>query len=247
MFNGWVDGLFSVFFPDCCRLCEAPLTALTAAPVCQACFERLVARLPGSACAICGVNVESPPPDAEAILCAACRRSPPAFDRALSWGLYEGPLRALIHLLKYDGIEPLGHPLGNLLAQAARADDAPDIVVPAPLHWRRRRSRGFNQSALVARTTARVLGVRCETKLLRRTRPTQSQAGLNRAERAKNLRGAFAVRRPESIEGKTVGLVDDVLTTGATASACAEVLKAAGAVRVHAWTLARAESLAGAG
>lgn len=176
--------------------------------------------------------------------CANCRDSAPEFDRALSFGEYEAGLRGLIHLLKYDRVTPVAAPLGKMLAYAITEliGDAQPLVVPVPLHKSRRRSRGFNQSELIAHAAVRHLAQRLEVLhgALIRQRDTISQVGLSREERIENVRDAFRVAQPSRITGRDILLVDDVMTTGTTLSECARVLKQAGAKRVWAATVARA-------
>jgi ComF family protein len=173
--------------------------------------------------------------------CGICQREPPAFDRAWVAGPYEGPLRRAIHLLKYGCMTPLARPLGERLALAAAPFSGYDAIVPAPLHWRRRWDRGFNQAELLARELSRRVGVPVDRRLLR-TRSTAPQAGLSAAERRLNVRGAFrAAGEQAGIRGKRLIVVDDVMTTGATLAACTRALKRAGAAEVAVLTLARAD------
>lgn len=172
--------------------------------------------------------------------CALCRFGLRGFDAAYSFGAYEGTLRELIHLFKYGRIRTLAGPLGDLLAAAIPRDQRFDAIVPVPLHWRRQWRRGFNQSALLAEAVARRYGVRI-TPAVRRIRATTIQAGLSNAKRRANVAGAFRVRRKRDVEGRRVLLVDDVMTTGATASACAAALKRAGARYVALLTVARVD------
>lgn len=172
-----------------------------------------------------------------------CRLGLRNFDNAYCYGAYEGVLRELIHLYKYAGMRPLAAPLGELLGAALPRDERFDVVVPVPLHWRRRWSRGFNQSELLARLTAKRCGVPMRAAL-RRMRATDAQAGLSNSRRRRNVAGAFRAR--ESLAGKRVLLVDDVMTTGATASACAAALKRAGARSVALLALARVDRRLGA-
>jgi len=173
-------------------------------------------------------------------VCLACRVGANRFDAAYSFGAYEGTLRELIHLFKYDGIRTLDGPLGRLLLRAFPRDQRFDAIVPMPLHWRRRMDRGFNQSALLAAVLLKGTGLPLE-HLVRRARQTESQAGLTSRERRANVRAAFQIPHPGRVAGRRLLLVDDVITTGATLNACAAALKAAGAAHVSVLTLARAD------
>jgi ComF family protein len=174
--------------------------------------------------------------------CTLCRLGLQGFDAVYTYGSYEGALRELIHLFKYSGVRPLARRFGDLLARALPGEAGFDVIVPMPLHWSRRWQRGFNQSALLAREVARRRNVPL-TDVVRRKKRTASQAGLTNSKRRLNVQGAFEVRprRHASLAGKHVLLVDDVLTTGATASACARALKRAGAARVTLLALARTD------
>jgi ComF family protein len=187
-------------------------------------------------------------------VCLACQHDPPAFAHATSYGTYVDELRELIHLLKYHQVRSASGVLGNLLAQAAEellSSPALDngnaeavLVLPVPLHAGKFRERGFNQAELIAQAALRKLGRRSSRKLefdttvLFRRRATESQVGMSREQRRENIRGAFAATR-ERAAGREVLLVDDVMTTGATVSECARVLRAAGAKSVFAVTVAR--------
>jgi ComF family protein len=159
------------------------------------------------------------------------------FDAAYSFSAYDGVVRKLIHLYKYERIRTLSRPLADLLARALPLDERFDCIVPVPLHWIRRWKRGFNQSELLARVLARRAGLPL-LKALRRSRPTKVQAGLSNHARRQNVLKAFRAR---PVEGKRILLIDDVMTTGATATACAQALKRAGAARVALLTVARAD------
>ncbi len=176
---------------------------------------------------------------------------PPAFERAVAHGVYGGTVRALLHLLKYDRVEPVARPLGALMAaQVAGLPGVPQAftVVPVPLHKGKRRQRGVTQAELLARSLARAgrshgLVLRGEPALLERRRSTESQAGLSPAARRRNLQAAFAVPtgREKDLAGRDILLVDDIYTTGATARAASLALKRAGAREVWVATAARAQ------
>jgi ComF family protein len=171
------------------------------------------------------------------VLCPRCRRLPSSLERCRSIGAYDGALRAIVHALKYDRRRSLAARLGVLMRErAADVLAGADCVVPVPLHRTRRRQRGFNQAA----DLARAIGIPvCHA--LRRRRATASQAGLPSSQRHRNVRGAFvATRRARRLRGKVVVLVDDVCTTGATLDACALALDGAGVAAVRAITAARA-------
>ncbi len=179
--------------------------------------------------------------------CAKCHECRPEFERAMSFGEYEGALRGLIHLLKYEGVRPAARPMGRMVAQTIAellrgSVDSVPLLVPVPLHKSRRRARAFNQSELISRAAAKFLPqpLAVVSGALVRHRDTISQVGLSHAERIKNVRNAFRVAESSRLEGRDVMLVDDVMTTGTTLSECARVLKRAGAKRVWAATVARA-------
>lgn len=164
-----------------------------------------------------------------------------AFSRCWSCFAYEGKLKDALHALKYHAQLDRVRFFGGELALRARAEGAADCIVPVPLHSARLRERGFNQSALIAGYAGKRLGIPVELFALVRTRDTSAQVGLERAERLANLRGAFAVceKRKDRVADKRILLVDDVLTTGATAQECARALMKAGAAAISVGTVAR--------
>jgi len=175
----------------------------------------------------------------------------PPFERAVAHGLYQGELRALLHLLKYDGMQPVADRLGELLARQILAiESVPQtmLVVPVPLFRAKRRQRGFNQAEALTRSAVKALRrarpewrLTVATGVLERRRATQSQAGLTPHQRRANMRGAFFALAPDRLEGANVLLIDDIYTTGATARACAQALRRAGANSVYVATVARAQ------
>jgi ComF family protein len=177
--------------------------------------------------------------------CEECRRAPPPFEWLHAAGAYRDGLRAAIHALKFRGRVAVAAPLAALLAERGAAlvgTAGPiDAVVPVPLHPARLAERGFNQAELLAAPCARAWERPLVTGALVRTRPTRPQTELDAAERSANVAGAFAVRRPAALAGRRVLLIDDVLTTGATARAAARALREAGAAAVDVLVLARVD------
>ena len=232
------------------------MTAWSAAPVCEACVDSVVAQHAGL-CGICGEALGMESARFAAAMgsgtCTMCRLAPPEFTRAVAYASYEDELREMLHLLKYGGMTRLADaPLGDWLAQAVStlADDAgPELLVIAvPLFPARERQRGFNQSAELADAASKRLkklrpdwNLQAAHKTMRRVRDTEAQFSLLPGQRRKNLRGAFRVVDAEAIRGSEVLLVDDIMTTGATARECARVLMRAGAAKVFVATLARAQ------
>ena len=159
------------------------------------------------------------------------------------FGSYQGSLRLCIHALKYDGQKRLAQPLGSLLAQAYKEYNLQaDLMLPVPLHKERERQRGYNQTALLARQCASEVGVPLREDILLRHRATAAQANLKVQERQHNVEGAFACHplfTTGALAGRTILLLDDVCTTGATLEACALPLFAAGAKQVYGLVLAR--------
>jgi ComF family protein len=254
-FQSAAASLFNVIFPSCCRICLAPLTNISRLPVCVPCLDQMVP-MGGVLCTACGEKLLSAQAsanqvsDGEAPLCAMCRRAAPRFKRAVAFGSYAAELRDLIHLFKYRQVKSAGPYLARMLNQAiaplALSHDV--LVIPVPLWPGKRRTRGFNQSEELARELVSSsmrsgrasTSIQLDTASLVRKRDTASQTGLTRQQRQANLRGAFAVARPTRVAGRTVLVVDDVMTTGTTAGECARVLLRAGAKEVFVATVARA-------
>ncbi len=236
------QGFFTAFFPSDCRLCSTPLTNISRLPVCPRCLLAMVP-LADPTCEICGERLADFSVSQNQI-CPACQEMRPYFVKAVAYGAYDGELRELIHLLKYEQVEPAAGVLGRMLAKAIHklgpiADSI--LVVPVPLCRSKRRERGFNQAELIARAALKGAALRCELRsdVLERTRSTASQIGLTRPQRIENIRGAFRVPHLNRVAGRAVLVVDDVLTTGTTASECARVLRKAGAEKIFVATVAR--------
>src|SRR5574340_353499 len=214
--------------PQQCLLCAA---ASGSSLLCQPCHARLPA-LAADRCPQCAL------PTSGGEVCGHCLRHPPAFDHTLAAFSYRFPVDALVQALKYEGNLAIAGILAEPLAALAAARPAPDALVALPLHPERLRERGFNQSLEIARFLSRELGIPLLACACQRIRATAPQAGLPWQERAGNVRGAFACQAAD-LEGKSIAVVDDVMTTGATMDELCRVLRAAGAREVGAWVVTR--------
>jgi len=238
IFGAISHGLFSLLFPDECRVCDRPLQRFSRVPVCAECLRQPAPLEAEFFCLNCKTPfLNSFPLDSEG-RCMLCRSGRLAFDEVFCYGAYEGTLRKLIHLFKYSGMRGLAQPLGGMLANALPRARQFDAVTAVPLHWRKRWVRGYNQSQLLGRVIARRRRIPL-IRALRRVSATRVQAGLSNAQRRQNVAGAFAARR--RVAGMRILLIDDVMTTGATAGACARALKKAGARSVSLLALARVD------
>jgi ComF family protein len=233
-----LDGLGSVVFPSSCLVCRSALAHPLRGPLCRDCHLRLP-RIAPPYCPRCGLPYES---GVAPGLCGPCRRFPRHFRRARAQSPYADAVRLCLHALKFRGRRRLASLLGreaarrwvlsgDLLGAAA--------VVPVPLSRKRRRERGYNQAALIARAVARESGIPIRVRILEKIRERPPQAGLSREARRKNVVGVYRANLPASLRGEALLLVDDVLTTGATADSAACALLAAGAGAVDVLTLAR--------
>jgi ComF family protein len=220
------SGLTGLLYPNTCWVCGRFIPE-SQARLCQTCEEGLT-KDPHSTCPRCSSSVGPFAPTEQG--CGHCRNMHFAFDGAVRLGPYEGLLREAVIRLKSSRDENLAEIIGNVWAERLRPrlqDLAPQAVVPVPLHWTRRYwERGFNQSEILARCLAKSLHVRCYPYCLRRLRrtPRQTQQESPTARRD-NVRGAFRSRSRYDLAGKTVLLVDDVMTTGATADEAARALR----------------------
>jgi ComF family protein len=219
-------------FPATCLLCLDP-GQKPALDLCRGCESDFPDNHP--ACIRCAMPVH-----AAGETCGHCRRRRRVFDAAFVPYRYEFPLVELVHRLKYGGQIAIGRILGTLLARRLAERGRPDVdaIVPVPLHAAREAKRGYNQAREIAMFAAELLGVPMEDRIACRPRATLEQSTLPAAARRRNLRGAFEVRAP-SVPLR-VAIVDDVLTTGATAEALALALRRAGCRRIEVWAIARA-------
>jgi ComF family protein len=250
--------LLNVFFPSDCRVCGGPILSISQTPVCDACAASLKPQAErDQLCLRCG---EALPMESRRAAwaagvreCSMCRLVPPEFDRAVAYADYDEQVRELLHLLKFNGMRRIARSLlGAGMAEAVlqlRAQASDDVlVVPVPLFSAREQSRGYNQAGLLA--SAALLHVRkadpgwklsLRHDVLRRVKDTNASFALNPRQRRKSLAGAFRIDDATKVRGREVMLIDDILTTGATARECAKVLRRAGAAKVWVATYARAQ------
>lgn len=228
----WLKNIQNFVLPPSCLLCGA--RGLAPLDLCAACCAELPRNL--HACAGCAEPL--PPSAPPGSLCGRCQRKPPVFARAFAPYLYAWPLDGLIQQLKFGHQLAAARSLGSLLAERLqqRGGPWPELLLPVPLHPRRLAERGYNQATELARPLARHLGLPLR-ELAARARATARQSDLPYRERRRNVAGAFILR--ESITARHVAIVDDVLTTGHTASALTNALHLAGVETVEVWALAR--------
>jgi ComF family protein len=240
MTASWPRALIDFFFPPRCPFCGGGREEGHRFGVCPVCLQG-IRRPSGPRCPRCGLAYAGECGDDH--FCSACLREEGHFAKARAFAIYDGLLPEIISRFKYRGLSRLARPLGDLLGDYEDSEFSfrdYGLVVPVPLHPRRLRQRGFNQSLLLAGRIARRHSLPLDFNGLRRIRATPPQTELSAAERRRNVRGAFSVATPRAFRGKKVLLVDDVFTTGATVEECAKVLSGAGAEQVDVLTLARA-------
>ncbi|NLD38974.1 MAG: ComF family protein [Desulfatiglans sp.] len=233
--------LIDIIYPKKCHICMDFLddSERKLPDICNTCFSSFPL-LTHPFCSICGVPFVSKVEEDH--LCEKCIRTRPFYDELRSPYLYEDKIMEAIHRLKYSGKSYLAKSMGRLLADFLTewtGDLDGMIMIPVPLHKRKLRQRGFNQSVLLAKSISRLLNLKTDYFTLTRIRYTETQTGLTLEERRKNVKGAFEVTGNANLNGKGVILVDDVATTGNTMDECARVLKKAGCTRVFGLTLAR--------
>ncbi len=229
-----LSGIVNQLFPSQCPSCSSRTDNVSVAPFCIRCWSA-IKRYSGPACRICATPLSSQYSD----VCAGCLKDPPPFSRALGFGIYEGTLADAIHCYKFRGIRRLHKPLARLMLEI----DAPgtDALIPVPLTLSNLRERGFNQSLLLARVISKKYSLPLIFDGLLKREDTLPQIGLSAAGRRSNIRGAFRAAR--RFDGMRLMLIDDVMTTGATARECSKQLMKAGAKEVLVLVLARASAV----
>jgi competence protein ComFC len=237
--TGWLNAAVGLVYPEICQLCAAARATPAEGFVCVGCRAR-VRFVERPFCERCGRPYEGE--ITTTFECPNCREGELHFGKARSAVVACKLMLEVIHRYKYQRAlwaEPF---LAGLLvgrAQPELATEKWDLIVPVPLYPAKQREREFNQAERLAKRLSVATGIPADRRLLRRVRPTCSQTFLKRPEREENVRGAFAMQGQRRLNGERIVLLDDVLTTGATTSACAKVLRAAGASEVCVWTVAR--------
>jgi ComF family protein len=237
-----LDGLLNLIYPEECFICSDAIARHQDCGICSNCWDKALAlKIVPPRCSSCGLPLHHFENNLDH-LCGDCILQPPPYSGARSFGYYTAELGKIVQELKFRGKRNLARLLAPLLTAAffeSWSRDEFDLVVPVPLHSKRRRERGYNQSELLARSLARQVAVSYNPALLR-IRPTLPQVGLTDSERKENVRKAFRCCRPQQISKKRVLLIDDVMTTGATVASAAQALLDGGALRVSVLTVARA-------
>ena len=237
--DSFIDDLLGLIFPPRCQLCGS----FDDAPLCEGCLSEAVL-IDAPDCFYCGVPLQKTVPGGQ--LCSGCRDGR-WMSGMRAVGLHVKTLREAIIRYKFDGRTRLAAPFGEMLVDVMAREteegglplEACDALVPVPLHRNRRRWRGFDQAELLCDAIAETGQMAVWRDVLTRVRDTPPQVGVRGSQRGSNVRGAFEVERPMRVQGASMILVDDVLTTGSTMEECARVLRLAGAAAVYGLTLSR--------
>jgi ComF family protein len=237
----WATAALDLLYPSLCPVCDMALGPGRRDPLCRGCWTA-IERIEPPGCRTCGrpfPSFERALLPAAPPLCHACAVAPPPFDYARAAGAYAGALRDALHAFKFGGKRALARPLGDLVIEQCGGLLGPhvDALVAVPLTRARERERGFNQAALLASHLAAASGLPVKPRWLSRRHRTRSQTELTADERRANVAGAFAAS--PRVAGAHVLVVDDILTTGATAGECARTLRGAGARAVGVVAVAR--------
>jgi len=239
--NNLMRGIIDLAYPENCLICKNKITPRVSTDrfVCAACWAKIRINRPPF-CHSCGRSLTRQ--KSVKNLCVKCVKHPLDFDRAFSPCSYEGVIRELIHMFKYNGKDYLGPLLSGIMNDFIKEYNLPiriiDTLIPIPLHKARLREREYNQSFILSQYISREFNIPATDKLLLRYRNTKTQTELKDIDRFQNIRESFSVNEKKDLKGKNFLLIDDVFTTGATCSEAARVLKQAGANIVYCLTLA---------
>lgn len=235
----FLGGLLDLLYPHTCKYCGKDLCENGKKFICKECLD-LVEYIRSPMCLKCGRPLEQAA-GMEDRYCGWCLEQPPHFHSARSAALYRPPLSVLLHRLKYQADTTVRKALAELLEASAdtRRTIKADFVIPVPLHRKRLRDRGLNQSLEIARIAFPHMRGKIVPNLLIRSKNTKPQTELDGVARRRNLKGAFRVSDEKMVKGKEIILIDDVFTTGTTIAECSKTLKKAGASKIYVWTVAR--------
>jgi ComF family protein len=242
IFAGAWNRMLSLFYPEICQICREERASCAESYLCRNCRQghEGIKWIEAPFCESCGLPFEG---DINVNFeCGNCHEQEMHFRHARAAVKFTGVVKEVMHRYKYNHASWFEPFLADLLVTAAKQQIRPDewdYIVPIPLHWTKHRGRTFNQAARLALSLGKSTGIPLNRTLLKRTQPTQTQTRLSRAERTDNVKRAFRYKSRDPIDGKRILLVDDVLTTGATANACAKLLGQNGASVVDVWTVAR--------
>ena len=232
-----ITNLLDIIFPAVCKTCGKKMTTDRKVCFCDACWKK-IRKIKEPFCVYCGKQLE--PPNEH--FCADCTVSRLSFVDNRSAGIYEGVLKEALHAFKYKGKKGLGKHLGRFmtdyLGENGGLDDI-DLIIPVPIAESKREKREYNQTEILADYIGRKFEIPVIKDVLVRSRETQAQYELSKEERFKNVNGAFDVKNPEKIKWACILLVDDLLTSGATADECSKMLLGSGASQIRVFTLAR--------
>lgn len=226
-----ISGFLNILYPSLCPVCGNPSDSWRYSPVCSRCWSK-TKKYEGPSCPVCAMPLSSE----YSSVCGQCLKEKPPYAKAFFYGLYEGVLAEAVNQLKFNGLKRLSKPLGRFLLDVELPPF--DGIVPVPLSLKGLRERGFNQSLLLARVVSKHVKVPLLMDILFKKKDTSPQIGLSKKERLSNLKGAFEVKG--DIGGLRLLLIDDVMTTGATATECSKMLMKAGAKEVIVLIIARA-------
>jgi ComF family protein len=233
--NSWLKNIQSLAFPPRCTLCGAP--GMTRRDLCEACHQSLP--INDLACTRCAI----PLPPGSTGMCGQCIQKPPPYERCVAAWRYEPPLDYFVQRLKFNRDLVFARLMAGLFAEYLekiyeKQKDKPDVIIPVPLHARRLRERGFNQSVEIAKVVARQLGIPVDMRACTRIKMTQPQAELPAGQRKQNVKGAFAFDPAASYE--RIAVLDDVMTTGHTINELTKTIQKVGKQSVDVWICARA-------
>ncbi|MDR2099004.1 MAG: ComF family protein [Rickettsiales bacterium] len=236
--RNFIRKIVDFVFPPTCPLCGGMLSGADGA--CPECFAKLEL-ISEPKCAYCGSPFEFMPDGGARLVCIRCLKSKPKFDRCVSAAKYNEASRRIILPFKHGDRTNLSKFIaGVMAASGAELLASADAIIPVPIHRLRMMKRKYNQAAEIARRLGSITGKPVMYDALARTKRTPSQGRMSAIDRKRNVRGAFAIVNPDALKGMKILLVDDVLTSGATANECAKTLKGAGAKKVFVLTFARA-------